>query len=187
MPRSSLYYNSLDPKSIALRLLRYTYGAGGLMFLILVDANLWRWEMSEPILVQPTGPKGHMPPETVQGLIEDLRGEGLDARLAYEEIPGGGVSEWDLVMIWIALRGSEAVINQVVGLAVEWMKNRFRQDPEDTRPRAAQIILYEGDEGEVSVVVELKSADEEPVRRTPEDFERYTRKKPAEGITRREL
>ncbi len=32
----------------------------------------------------------------------------------------------------------------------------------------------------------LKSADEEPVRRTPEDIERYTRKKPSEGITRRE-
>jgi hypothetical protein len=33
---------------------------------------------------------GWMPPETVEGLIEDLRAEGLDAQISYEEIPGGG-------------------------------------------------------------------------------------------------
>jgi hypothetical protein len=30
----------------------------------------------------------------------------------------------------------------------------------------------------------LRSADAEPIRRSPEDFERYTRKKPLEGVRR---
>jgi hypothetical protein len=46
--------------------------------------------MREPILVQPTGSEGHMPPWLVDSLIEDLRAEGLDARLAYEPHGGGG-------------------------------------------------------------------------------------------------
>lgn len=141
--------------------------------------------MSEPILVQPTGPMGYMPPETVEGLIEDLRDEGLDARLAYEEIPGGGVGPEEIVYLWVAVRASEAVINQVVSLAVEWMRERFRQAPdEDTRSRGARIILYEGNEGKASEIIVLKSVDDEPIRRTPEDFERWTQRKPDEGIKR---
>ena len=141
--------------------------------------------MSDPILVQPTGPKGYMPPETVEGLIEDLRDEGLDARIAYEEIPGGGVAPEEFVYLWIAARASEALINQVVSLAVEWMRERFRQTPEeDARIRGARIILYEGNEGKPSEIIVLKSVDEEPIRRTPEDFERWTQRKPDEGIKR---
>lgn len=140
--------------------------------------------MNEPILVQPTGPMGWMPPETVESLIEDLRGRGLDARISYDEIPGGGMEPWEVVFLWVGARASEAVINQVVQMATAWMRERFRQDPRDTRARGAHIILYEGDEGRVFEVVELKSAEEEPVRRSPEDFERYTQKKPSQGVRR---
>jgi hypothetical protein len=35
--------------------------------------------MSEPILVQPTDPEGHMPLCLVDGLIEDLKAEGLSS------------------------------------------------------------------------------------------------------------
>ena len=84
------------------------------------------------------------------------------------------------MLIWLAARTSEAVINQVVGDVVEWMRDRFRQNPESRRPKAALIVLYEGDEGVTSEVVELKSADTEPARRLPEEFERYTRTKPSE-------
>ena len=140
--------------------------------------------MNDPILVQPTGPMGWMPPETVDGLIEALRAEGLDARISYDEQPGGGMEPVEFVFLWLAARSGEAVINQVIQLAVEWMRERFRQDPEDTRLRGARIFLYEGDEGEVSVIVELDSADQEPVYRSPKDFERYTEKKPPEGVRR---
>jgi hypothetical protein len=140
--------------------------------------------MNDPILVQPTGPMGWMPPETVDGLIEDLRAEGLDARISYDEIPGGGMEWWEVVFLWVGARAGEAVINQVAHIAIEWMRERFRQNPEDTRARAAQIILYEGDDGQVSEVVELKSADGEPIRRSPKDFERYTQKIPPEGVRR---
>ncbi len=140
--------------------------------------------MDDPILVQPTGPMGWMPPETVESLIDDFRAEGLDARISYDEVPGGGMEWWEMVYLWVGARAGEEVITQVVQMATEWMKQRFRQNPEDTRARSAHIILYDGDEGKVSVVVELKSADEEPVRRNLKDFERYTQKKPAEGIRR---
>jgi hypothetical protein len=81
-------------------------------------------------------------------------------------------------VIWMAARTGEAVIDQVVGDVVEWMRGRFRHNPESKRPKAALIILYEGDEGRTSEVVEIRSADAQPVRRTPEDYERYTRTKP---------
>lgn len=139
----------------------------------------------EPILVQPTGPMGWMPPETVEDLIEALRAEGLDARISYDEIPGGGMEPWEVVFLWVGARAGEAVVNQVVQLAIEWMRGRFRQDPEDTRAKGAHIIRYEDDESKVSEIVELKSAEEEPVRRSPrDDFEHYTQKKPAEGVRR---
>ncbi|MDQ5830360.1 MAG: hypothetical protein M3324_10995, partial [Actinomycetota bacterium] len=89
--------------------------------------------MNDPILVQPTGPMGWMPPETVDSLIENLRAEGLDARISYDEIPGGGMEPVEFVYLWIAARAGEAIINQVVQLAVEWMRARFRQNPQDTR------------------------------------------------------
>lgn len=143
-----------------------------------------RREVDEPILVQPTGPMGWMPPETVESLIEDLRGEGLDARISYDEIPGGGMEPWEVVFIWVGARAGEAVINQVVQMAIAWMRERFKEDPQDTRARGAHIILYEGDEGKISEIVKLESADEEPVRRRPEGFERYTQKKPSEGVRR---
>ena len=137
--------------------------------------------LNDPILVQPTGPMGWMPPETVDSLIEALKIEGFDVRISYDEIPGGGMGPTEVVLIWLALKAGKAVVGQVVESAAEWMRERFRQDPKDTRTRGARVILYEGDEGEVSVIFELKAADEEPVRRSPEDFERYTQKKTVRG------
>jgi predicted urease superfamily metal-dependent hydrolase len=140
--------------------------------------------MGEPILVQPTGPMGWMPPETVDSLVEDLRAEGLDARIAYDEVPGGGMEPVEVVFIWVSVEASRAVINQVVELGARWIERRFLEDPEDPRLKGAHILLYDGDEGRISEIVEAKSADEEPVRRSPEDFERYTQKKPSEGVRR---
>ena len=73
------------------------------------------------------------------------------------------------------------MINQVVGATVEWMRARIRQNPESGRPKATLMILYEDDKGVTSEVIELRSADAEPVRRLPEEFERYTRTKPPEA------
>lgn len=108
----------------------------------------------------------------------------MNARISYDEIPGGGIEPWELVFLWVGARAGEAVVNQVVQMATAWMREQFRQDLRDTRARGAHIILYEGDEGRVFEIVELKSADEEPVRRSLEDFERYTQKKPSEGVRR---
>jgi hypothetical protein len=146
--------------------------------------------MNDPILVQPVlppiGPAAGVPPEkAVEDLIEDLRAEGLDARISYDVGPSEGFAPWDLIVLWVAARAGEAVIEQVVQMAIRWMRRRFRQYPEDTpRPRYTRIMLYEGDEGEVLEIIELRSADEEPIRRSPEDFERYTRTKPREGVRR---
>lgn len=142
--------------------------------------------MSEPILVQPTGPMGHMPPWTVDTLIEDLTAEGLDARLAYEEHPGGG-AVWEVVVVWVADNAGAAVVSLAVACGYEWLKDMFRKHPDVPRPRAVEIRVYKGDESKPYMRIEMESADEEPVSRTFEelgDFERWTRKKPAEGITK---
>jgi hypothetical protein len=100
-------------------------------------------------------------------------------------LEGGSPATWDLIVLWVAARAGEAVIHQVVQMAIRWMRRRFRQYPEDPpRSRFAEIVLYEGDEGELFEIVELRSADEEPIRRSPADFEHYTRKKPLEGVRR---
>ncbi len=141
--------------------------------------------MSEPILVQPTGPIGHTPPWTVDSLIEDLRAEGLDARPAYEEHPGGG-AVWDFVVVWLPDSAGAAVVSVAVNYAHKWLKDMFRKHP-DVPPRAVEVRLYKGDEGKPFVRIEMESADEEPVSKAIEDledFERWTRKKPAEGIKR---
>jgi hypothetical protein len=83
-----------------------------------------------------------------------------------------------VVLIWLAAETGAAVIHQVVGIVVQWMREQFRREP-DGKPKRAIIVLYEGYEGQASEVVELEAADAEPVRRLPQDeFERYTRTKP---------
>ncbi len=71
----------------------------------------------------------------------------LDVRRGYLEQRGFGVTWWEVVLIWMAARTGEAVINQLVGDVVEWMRDRFRQNPESKRPKVALLVFYEGDEG----------------------------------------
>ena len=145
--------------------------------------------MREPVLVQPTGPEGHMPPWLVDSLIEDLRAEGLDARLAYEPHGGGG-AVWEVVVLWVADNAGAAVLALVVEHAYKWIRDQFRKQPDRARPRAAEIRLYQGDEGKLYMLIEQVAADKElVVRRTVEDFEdkfgefvRWTRRKPPEGV-----
>ena len=85
----------------------------------------------------------------------------------------------EVVLIWLASTAGAAVINEVVRIAVGRMRERFRREP-NSKPKRLLIVLYEGDEGQVSEVVELETADAEPVRRLPQEkFERYTRRKPS--------
>jgi hypothetical protein len=126
---------------------------------------------------------GWMSPETVESLIEDLRAKGLDARIAYDEVPGGGMEPVEVVFIWVAARAGEAVINQLVEAAAQWIRRRFGEDPQDLRIKGARIIEYDGDEGRVVKIIRAESADEIH-EVSPEAFERYTQKKPAEGIRR---
>ena len=153
-------------------------GARRIAYSSVVEEGVWR--MSDPILVQTANPLD-VQPEELNDLIDALKSEGLDARRACLEQKGFGVTWWEVVVIWVGMKTAEAVIDQVVGDVVEWMKERFRRDPENKRPKAALIVRYEGEEGEASEVIELESAEAEPVRRTLSDFERYTRVKPPEA------
>jgi len=87
------------------------------------------------------------------------------------------------VLIWVSARSAEAVIDRVVGSAVEWMRERFRRVPEGQKPRpkVALIVYYEGEEGHVAEKVQMRTADDEPIRKPTDEFERYTRKKPPEA------
>ena len=133
------------------------------------------------ILVQPSNPRD-VRPEELGSLVDALRDRGMDARIAYLEQQGYGVvTWWEVVTIWVGLDVSQAVINQIVALATEWMKNRFRSNPENQRPKVTCIVLYEGDEGRVSECIEVMSPGSEPVRTPPAESETYTRIKPPEA------
>lgn len=134
--------------------------------------------MSDPVIMHTANPR-IVKPEDLGGLVSTLEDRGLDVRLGYSEQRGYGVTWWEVLLIWMAARTGEAVIDQVVGDVVGWMRDRFRQEPENSpRPKVALLVFYEGDEGEATEAVELRSADDEPVRRPTEEFERYTRTKP---------
>jgi hypothetical protein len=136
--------------------------------------------VSDPVIVQTANPLD-VKPEDLDGLASALEDEGLDVRRAYVEQRGFGVTWWEVVLIWVSARSAEAVIDRVVGDAVEWMKDRFRQKPESKRPKVALIVYYEGEEGHLAEKVELQSADDDPIRKPADEFERYTRKRPPEA------
>jgi hypothetical protein len=141
--------------------------------------------MREPVIVQTFNPVDFNV-EEVESLVAALEDEGLEAwryKVGADHLQKGqeGFGPPDMhevVAIWMAATAGAAVINQVVGIVVEWLKEQFQREPKRTRitgeqvtvrPKRAFIFLYEGDEGQASEVVELESADAEPVRRLPEE------------------
>jgi len=54
-----------------------------------------------------------------------------------------------------------AVFALVVEHAYKWIRNQFRKHPDVLRPRAAEIRLYQGDEGKLYMRIEQVTADEE--------------------------
>jgi hypothetical protein len=138
--------------------------------------------VSDPVIVQTANPLV-VKLEDLDGLISAFEDEGLDARRAYVEQRGYGVTWWEVLLIWVSARSAEAVIDRVVGGAVEWMRDRFRRQPggRQPRPKVALIVYYEGEEGYAAEKVEMRTADDEPIRKPTEEFERYTRKKPPEA------
>ena len=132
-------------------------------------------------------------------LVGAMRSEGLDARRADWEQKSTitalkdravdlflaatvrystfGIAEF--VILWIAARAGEAVVNQAVQIAVEWLRERHRQEPEGrARTKSVRIVRYEEDRVVEIEIVELESADSEPTRRPPMGFEGVTPTKP---------
>jgi hypothetical protein len=135
--------------------------------------------VSEPVIVE-IPDLWHVSVEEAERLVAAIQDEGLEAwRLRVEKQEGFGppsAEEW--VLLWLATTTGAAVIKEVVRIALGWMRERFRREP-NSKPKRLLVVLYEGDEGQVSEVIELETADAEPVRRLPQDeFERYTQRKP---------
>lgn len=146
--------------------------------------------MNQPILVEVTSPTGHQPLWTVDPLIEDLLDEGLDARLAYEEFPGGGAGPTETVTLWVANYTDDVTVGVAANIASryaeKWLKHMARAYPEVLRRRIVQILLYASGRSRVYERIEMSPGDQEPVRHSPEDFESWTSKgPPAEGIKRK--
>lgn len=135
--------------------------------------------MTSTILVQPNNPLD-VRPEALRDLVEEIKELGHDASLAYYDPKAGtfAVTWWEVVTIWVGAEVGKAAINQIVALAAEWMRNRFARDPDNRRPKVVRIARFEGNEGEIVEVVELRTPQDEPLRKTPEAFEAYTRTKP---------
>jgi len=148
--------------------------------------------VNDPILVTPKFPirrSGETSSDEVaESLIEDLRAEGLDARIAHEE---GGYSEggapFDQIVLWVADAAGQGVVGAVIAIAIDWMRRRHRQYPGNPpQPKFIDVVLYEGDKGRTDKIITVPSADDPIIRTSPkEDFENYTRRKPAEGPRRR--
>ena len=144
-------------------------------------------EMREPVLVQMMYPLPKRK-QAIDVLLRRLRAEGIEARGA--SVGGeGGAPEiyWQVVTLWFAATTGAAIINQVVRLAVDWAKERFQQPSEPDNPRRngmrIVIVRYEGNIGQVENIIELEAEDADPVRRSPEESERFPRYKPLERAT----
>ncbi len=136
-------------------------------------------DVNTVIWVQPDNPLD-VKPEALQGLVEGIHELGQDARVAYHDPKEGTfrVTWWEVVTIWVGAEVGKTSINQIVELAAAWAKERFRLNPDNRRPKALRIAQSNGKEGHIEEVVELRSERDEPVRKTPEAFETYTRRKP---------
>jgi hypothetical protein len=119
--------------------------------------------------------------EELRDLLEDARGITRGAFIAYRDRRPGefGVTWWEVVTIWVGLEVSKAVIDRLVGFAISWMQERFRNNPgRSDRPKAVRFVRYEGETGIAFEYVEIEYPDAKPVRRSPDPSELYTRKKP---------
>lgn len=147
---------------------------------------------NEPILLCPNPVDINQ--EELSELVEELCSVGLEARPAYLESEGFGIDVWwEVIAIWVGAEASRAIVNQTVGLVVEWAKHRFQKSVEEdyhlrslpARSRRQkglklEVVRYESNEGHIVEIVELEADDDSPFRRLPEGFEKNAVFKPRE-------
>lgn len=88
--------------------------------------------------------------DDLEELVYELRESGSDGQITYRPPSGYGVTLYQTVMLYIALRAADAsigdVTKQVVDAVINWIKKTFKRDREegqdyakedhhDTRPR----------------------------------------------------
>lgn len=113
--------------------------------------------VSDPVLVQVSNPM-EVGYDDAGRLVAALQDEGLEVWRYKVELEESGAPPglYETVAIWLTLRAGAVVVNEVVRVVVEWMRGRFRQDPDNRRPKRALIVLYEGYEGRLSEVIEAR-------------------------------
>ena len=87
--------------------------------------------------------------EELEGLVELLRGQDLDAEIAYRPPTGLGVTWWQVTGIWLGLsvldaatgHVVDAVLDKVTSAAREWIRSRRKTS---TRP---QVVTIYGPDG----------------------------------------
>ena len=117
------------------------------------------------IIIEPKNPLD-VKPEDLQGLAEDIRSLYPDYDIKIEEgrgYKGYALTWWECVLIWVAFRASEALIDQIVKLAVDWARERFTKSGKEKRPKSIKIF---GPDGYLVITVVLKNATDEPEIRT---------------------
>jgi hypothetical protein len=117
------------------------------------------------IIIEPKNPRD-VKPEELQGLADNIRSLCPEYDIWVEEGRGykGYALTWgECVLIWIALRASEALIDKIVKLAVDWARERFTRSGKEKRPKVIKIF---GKDGYILITVVLKNATDEPEIRT---------------------
>jgi hypothetical protein len=102
--------------------------------------------------------------ESLTELVGELRENGCDGEMAYRPPSGLGVPLWEVVMLFIGLRGAEAtvstVVNSVETSVIDWLKNRFRRAAEgETHERKKKVTIY-GPDGKPLKTITATTADD---------------------------
>ncbi len=124
------------------------------------------------VLIAPQGRGDPSPDELARlaGAISRILGLDVEVALAKIAPPGmAGVTWWEVVNIWIpGDHVRDAFIGAVVAEFVRRARNRFRDQPENNRPKAVRIL---GPDGRVLKSVNVQSPEAVPGDTTADETE----------------
>jgi len=119
------------------------------------------------IIVEPNNPLDIVP-EEAEELAKAIRVSYPKYRVQVRisGYRGYAVTLCEVIAIWVAATVTEELIKQVVKIAVDWARERFRQKQS---ARTTSITIY-GPKSELLRSIVVKNATDEPEDRTKEDI-----------------
>jgi hypothetical protein len=101
----------------------------------------------------------------LEELVDEIRENGSDGQITYRPPTGRGITLYETIGLYIALRAADAsignVVTQVETAAINWAKARFRRkrDDDESSERKKIITIY-GPNGNPIKKIKVDSADD---------------------------